>query len=322
VQTSRRELLDDFLDSVNNAGDVSARNLAERLLNRALESIWLKHDFLIFLMPTAFEFATVAGTRTYALPDYFGRVSGVSRTLRNLTTGAKLWPRDLSDLQETDPTVGTSFEIAASPSIYAMTGTTGVQLQPATAGEALEAVSDSAADVAVRVYLEGLNSLGQYTRTQVTLNGVAPVALGVWKTVQKFAKAYPDGVTPTTELTSSEGIVILRTVAAGTELQRLYAEESAREVPQLTLYHVPDAVYTMAVPILRAPERVTRDADPLPPFWTNALMEEMTIHWRVGDRDAIVTDGTVPRPHFADLVMNDNAARAQAFRRRQPFSGY
>lgn len=322
MQISRRAFLDDFLAYVNEPGDAIARDMAERMLIRVVEAIWLKRSWRQFLMPDAYEFSTVAGTRAYALPDYFGRVSSLNRTLRNLTTGIALAPIDRSDLEAQDPNQGTSLETPGTPGIYLIAGTAGVHNQPAAAGESLEVLSSSAADVAVRVYIEGLNTAGQWTRNQVTLNGTTPVDLGSWKTIQAFGKAYPEGTTATTELTSSEGSVTLRTTAAATELQLLLAEESAREVQTLTVYPVPDGVYRIAVPILRIPEALTKDAAPLPSLWTNAVFEKMVISWRAGAKDGLTIDTADVWPALIDLVCHENAQQAQELRHRKPHVRY
>lgn len=320
MQTTRRELLDDFLHYVNAYGDPTMRNQAETLLNRVIEGIWLKRGWRQFLDPTVYEVSTVANTRQYALPSYFGRVSGTNRTLRNLTDGARLIPKDRSDLEEMDPTVGTSLEIAGSPRAYAISGTMPVQVQPAATGEALEAISTSVNDTTVKVYLDGLDANGIETQSEVTLTGANPVALGTWGPLTAFGKAYPEAITATTELTTSEGSVTLRKVSDGTVLQKLAPWQSARMHQTLVLYPIPDQVYVIGVPILRAPLQTIRDADPLPAMWGNAIFEKMVLAWRVSDQN-VSADGNDVWPALLDLMTYDNGLTAQAFQRRQPFMG-
>ena len=219
MQTSRRELLDDFLSYVNAAGDATMRDQAERLLNRVIEGIWLKRGWRQFLDPTVYEFVTVANVRAYTLPDYFGRVSSANRVIRNLTRGTSLTPFDRSDLEQQDPHMGTSFEVAGCPSRYEIAGVTPLQTQPAAAGEALEWVSDSASDTTVRAFLEGLDASGVMVQSQVTLNGTTPVAAGTWSKIYEAGKSYPFGTAATTEITTSEGTVTLRKVTGSTVLQ-------------------------------------------------------------------------------------------------------
>lgn len=320
MTSSRREILDDFLSYVNAAGDAAKRDQAERLLNRVIECIWLKRGWRQFLVPTLYEFSTVANTRSYALPDYFGRISSANRVIRNLTEGRQIHPTDRSDLEADDPQIGTSLEASGCPTRYEIAGTTPVQTQPATAGEALEVLSSSASDTAVRVHVEGLNASGVLTQTQVTLTGTTAVALGAWSLIHQFGKSYPFGTAPTTELTTSEGTVTLRKVTGGTTLQTLAPWQSSREHQTIVLYLVPDKVYVIGVPILRAPQRIYQDADPLPPFWTNAIFEKMVLAWRVADQN-VNADGAETWPALVDLICWDNAQTAQAFQRRRPYGG-
>lgn len=320
MQTSRRELLDDFLNYVNAFGDSAKRDQAERLINRVIECIWLKRGWRQFVDPDVYQFSTVANQRAYVLPDYFGRVSGANRVVRNLTRGTLMVPRDRSDLEEEDPKIGTTLETASCPSSYEIAGVTPVQAQPASTGEALEWVSDSGSDITIRAFLEGLDANGVMVQSQITMNGVTPVAAGTWSKIYEAGKSYPEGTAATTELTTSEGTVTLRKVAGATTLQTLAPWQSSRSHQTIVLYHVPDGVYVIGVPILRAPAKLYRDADPLPPFWTNAIFEKMVLSWRVADKN-VDADGADTWPALIDLITYDNAQTAQAFQRRQPFMG-
>lgn len=323
MQSTRREALDELLDFVGHADDADARNTAELILNRCLQRIWMKRAWRSFLNPTPYTFVTVAATRSYALPPHFGRMSGIDGAIRNLTNGGKLFPIAKEDLDDQNPAAGTVFDTTGPPKWYALAGTQPVRTQPAAAGEALEVVSDSAADAAVRVEVSGITSTGDWTRQQVTLTGLAPVAIGTWvDKLDGFSKAYPDGTDPTTELTSSEGTVTLRKVVGGTVLATLLPQESAREYQALTLDPTPDGVYTIAVPFIRGVQRMFRDADPLPANWGPALFEEMEIEWQV-ETGTLARSAAMQlsRPCFIDLVCLENAAAAQAQRKRMPFTG-
>lgn len=318
---TRRELIDDFIAFKGESGDATARDLAERLLNRALLAIYLKHPWRAFNEPDPYLFSTVDGTRLYAMPSYFGRITGRDGQLRDMTTGAVIYPKEPDDLQAEDPLFGTSLETTGRPHRYVLAGQVGVHTQPVAAGDALEVLSSSAADDAALApvcYIEGLDAAGRYTRTQVTLDGVTPVAIGTWKQVREFGKAYPFGTTATTELTSSAGTVTLRKVTGAVELQLLFADESARQHDMLTLYPTPDGVYSIAVPMMRGLRRVYRDADPMPREWGNALFEEMHIQWDK-NRGKLVSDAQVPRPALVDLISWDNAGRVPSAKFRVPF---
>lgn len=318
MQSTRKEFLDMFLARVGAKGDVPARNRAERALNLAVFSIWSKHPWRAFQSPTPHTFTTVANQRAYALPDWFGRVSTKDQTIRNATTGAPIWPVDPGELAAATPTQGTPLETPGSPSRYYISGTVGVHTQPTAGGQALEAVSSSADDTAVKVVIEGLDANDDWTRTQVTLTGVAAVALGTWKHVQSFGKSLPEGLEPVTEFTTSAGTVTLRVAGGGAALQKLLPDESALELPVLVLYPMPNAAQLVAVPVFRRPRRLRFDADPLPADWDAAIDEDMTIQWRVMAGE-IAHDGAVPRPNFADLVALENMGQPLAPRR--PWTG-
>jgi hypothetical protein len=320
MQQTRRELLDDFLGFATERGDSNARNVAERLLNRALLKVWLAHSWRCFVALEPLTVTTVAGTRSYALRSDFGRVTGRDGVVRNITTGARVLPADREQLEADDPSFGTAFERRGQPLRYLTDGSVGVHTQPAAAGEACEVLSSSSQDTTVRVFVEGVNAAGQYTRTQVTLTGTAAVSVGSWKRIDRVGKSLPEGSDPATELTTSVGFVTLRTTADATELQVLLSDESAVDLPVLTLYPTPDAVYTLVVPFMRAPRRLVHDADPLPRFWGNALFEEMCAEWAVNTKKVSSSAG-IPRPHLNDLIMADNAERAQMSGPRRPFVG-
>lgn len=320
MQTTRRELLDDFLGFVTEQGDSIARDIAERALNRALLALWMKRAWNQFRHQTPHQLTTVAGTRDYVLPRHFGRMAYADGRIRNVTTGGWLFPITREELDEQDPTAGTSLASNGLPIGYLQDNTVGVAVQPLSTGEACEVVSDSAADVAVRVYVEGLDQNGVSRRVQVTLTGTNPVAVGTWSRIELFGKSYPDGVTPTSEFTSSAGTVTLRTAAGPVTLQSLLSDESAVDLPVLTLYPTPDAAYTYAVPYLRAPRTLKDDAEPLPRFWGNALFEELQAQWHV-NKGNIASDAQIPRPALADLIAMENASAVPFKARRRPFGG-
>jgi hypothetical protein len=273
-----------------------------------------------FIDPDVWTIATVANQRAYALPDHFGRISGNNRIIRNLTTGKRILPRDRSDMEEDDPGTGTALNSPGEPTQYAIAGMTAVQTQPASTGEALEVLSDSALDVTVRVFIEGLTASNLVAQRQVTLNGTSAVDIGTWARVLKFGKSYPDGTTPTTDLTTSEGSVTLRKTSGATELQVLAPWQPSREHQTIVFSPTPASVYSIGIPIFRAIERYYNDADPLPPLWTNAVFDGMVMAWRVGNRD-VDFDTVGMWPSLKDLIEYDNAQVAQERRQRQPFLG-
>ena len=297
MQWTRRELIDDFLGFVTEAGDAVARDVAERVLNRAIEALWLKHDWLQFQSPQPYEIATAAGQRHYALPAHYGRMG--PGLVRNLTNGVALPSLEPADLDALAPGYGTSLDTARSaPRHYILRGTCGVFQQPdVSAGWELEALSSSTNDTDITVSLEGEDTNGMQQRVRVTLSGSTPVSCGTWRYVDHFGKSFPTAITPgtssgTVEQTTSRGTVTLRRVTVGTALQQLFADESARQHQLFSLYPTPDAVYVIGCPIHRAPARLLYDADPLPAFWAPATFEEMQVQWRVNTGELSLDQAT------------------------------
>lgn len=314
MHVTRKEALDEFLGYVGEQGDPTARDVAERALNRAIETIWGKHPWRDFQSPSPLEFDLVANQRMYALPStIFGRL-GLGK-VRNLTRGHVLDPLDTNAAQSLYPNAGTSLETAASPAHYELGGIVGVQRQPAVAGEALEIVSDSADDTSsLRVTVVGADANGNARRRTFTPTGLTPVAVGTWAYIDEFGKSYREGVEPTSEGTSSAGTISLRTVADATVLQELFPEESAREHRIFIVYPKPNAADRIAVPAMRRPPRLLYDGDPLPGDWWNAIFEELQIAWRV-NRGELAIDSQVPRPHLLDLISTDNSNKPRPVRR-------
>lgn len=323
---TRREFVDRFLKYVGEYGDTQARENAELLFWNVLLEIWLAHPWRQLLMPDPVQITTVAGTRTYILPTFFGRVGSRDGVVRNLTTGEKIAPTTGEEIYETYPEAGTVVDTArGNPTAYAIGGTVGVAAQPSAAGQALQALSSDINDTDVIVTLEGTNNTGQWDVTQVTLNGTTPVALGTWKApIQSFAKAFPQSVTTlpagVTPYCSSRGTVTLRVVGPGATLQTLLPQESAREQLQITFWRTPLLVHVIGIPTIRLPHRLFRDADVIPALWSPAMFEKMQIEWDVNTGELKRAQaGAVPRPAFVDLVSFDNEQRAGNRRRTVPF---
>lgn len=306
MQSTRREFLDDFLAFVAEPDDDDARNVAERLLNQAIATIYMRHPFRQFRSPNAFEITTVANTRSYALPPWFGRL--LPRTpAYNLTRPGTLEPVDELAVRGDDPTIGTSAEIAGCPQGFYIGGTSALETEVSTSGTALEAVSDNASDTDILVTIEGHDSTGRQKRLKVTLTGTVAVALGTWKPpVMRIGKTYPEGSTPAIEFTSSRGTVTVRAAGAGATYLTMGADESTAEHLMVSLVRKPDAVYTIALPFLVAPRRLMYDSDPLPQWWGPAIFERMTHLWRANTGEIPTVEG-LATPEFVNLVAFDNA---------------
>lgn len=323
MQRTRRELLDEFVAHVGDRGDATSRSIADSYLQRALSTIWLAHAWQDHRLPSPVQVTTVANLATYALPQYFGRVMPQVREIRNLTTGGTIRLRNREALEQEYPDIGSSLEQAGAPRYAFVGGVVGVSVQPSAAGQALEALSDSASDTDVRVLVEGINSTGEWDETQAQLNGTTPVALGTWRApLITFAKSYPAATTAPTPGTSSVGTVTLRVVGPGATLQVLLPEESARDFPSLTLYPKPaTAGELIAIPALRAPKRLLYDADAVPRFWDDALLEEMEALWRARGGEA-ASAAEIKRPQLLRLIAFDNTAHAPDPIVRRPFDPY
>lgn len=322
-QETRREIVDRLLRFVGELNDADARSLAEDLAANALQAIWLAHPFTEFVMPVDTVVNTVASTATYVLPTYFGRVAGKEGIVRNLTLGQKIYPLSGGDLEEWHPELaGTLDTQTGIPQNYTLSGKVGIGVQVAAAGEALEALSSSSSDTDVYLEVEGLSSAGEWTTTQVTLTGVAPVALGTWTYVQTIAKAYQATVTPVSALTSSRGTVTVRKVSGAVTRQTLFAHEASREQYQFRLWQTPQSVYRIGIPTIRLPRRMFQDSDPVPALWGPALFEQMLIDWRVnrGELGLEAADALKKNGHqITALIGYDNESRPATRPRKTPF---
>jgi hypothetical protein len=307
---TRREFLNDFLAYVGETGDPDAEHIAERVLNRALLSIWQARTWQQFVLPTPHVITTVAGQRHYALPSYFGRVSTRDGKIRNLTRrGADLTPIEREDLQTMFPNVG--LESPGLPQYYVIQGTQGTALQPAVEGERLEVLSDATADLGIRVVVAGYGPAQQEQRVALTLAGTVPIAVGPdsWAFIDTFAKAVPSSsVTAPLEFHSSHGTVTIRVAGGGRTLGKLAPRESSRKQQILELFPRPVGGQRIAVPLYRLPPGLIYDADPLPFEWKEALFEECLIQWRIntGEQKLDAGPDQMPRPKLKDLIVNEN----------------
>lgn len=316
MHKTRREVLDEIVNFFGESGDDDALTMAEGALNRAITAIWLKHPWRQFQSPVPIQVTLTVNQARYALPDYFGRVG--PGKIRNLSRGGapvEVLPDGYMD--EFFETQGTSYESPSLPYVATIKGVCGVSVQPVSTGEALQVVSDAAADgSSVVCAIAGEDATGRWTRNQVPLNGTTPVAIGTWAFVDEFAKAYLSTATPTTPFTSSAGTITLSKVSGGTVLQTLFTQESAKEHPILTVFPKPTAADVLAIPVLRRPKRLFHDADPIPDLWEPAVWEELAIEWQVSAGEMTVAESlALPRPKFLDLVAFDNASRARGVTR-------
>jgi hypothetical protein len=319
MQMSRRELLDDFLDFVVESGDSAARNTAERLYNRALMTIWRKHPWRQFRMPTPCQITLQAGVRSYVLPATFGRVAGGK--IRNISVPNDLVGVEPEVVQTLHPEAGTTEELPGKPNIYMVGGTCGISLLLAVPELITLTSSDASDGSVVKWTVEGFDSHGRWTRLNGVMNGTGTAVVGTlipWT----FSKAYAATTTPLTELTSSAGTVTMTAATSGV-LQDLLPYESAVEHQVLTLYPVPDATGDLVVvPYLRRPVRSLSDGDVVPMDWSEALFEEMVIQWRVNQGE-LGTDqaSNALRPKFLDLLAFENGNRFGYPSRTRPFIG-
>lgn len=104
-------------------------------------------------------------------------------------------------------------------------------------------------------------------------------------------------------------------VTGAVAFQILLPYESTREVPVLTPYPKPNAVWSIVVPIPRRPRRMVYDGDP-PKNWGPAIFQQMLLGWRVNTGE-IAHDSKISEPCYVDLVCFENANRPR--RRTVPF---
>jgi hypothetical protein len=315
---SRREIVDRYLAFVGELADPLARTIAEQLLDSIILELWLRHPFRSFLMPDPYQFATVAGTRNYILPAYFGRVASRDKRIQNYTTGGRISPVDGRALYDQIPGAGTLADTQTGPpSYYSIAGQVGVLRQVAAAGVLLEIVSDNAADLDVDVVVEGVDNAGVYSVSKATTNGVNAVALtGTWTKLQNVAKMWPQTAqasAPSSMATiagalsysSSRGTITVRDATDHvTVYQKLLPWESMREHWVLSFFPAADAVYTINVPVIRAPRRSVYDADPVPTMWGPAIFEQMLNKWKLSTGES---SSDLGNEALIALIAYDNA---------------
>lgn len=330
MNESRREIIDRLVTFMGELGDSGARVVAEQLLMHAIHKIWIRHPFRSFLMPDPYLVVTAAGVRSYVLPPWFGRIANRDGRIRNLTSGDLLCPLEGEELYLVHPEAGSAIDTdTGDPSNYVIAGVAGVNVQ-LTANTPLEAVSSSVDDVDVQAVLEGVDNNGQFNQIAVTLNGTAPVALGTWRTLQMFSKSFPQGIAaPTSDqvlagarsYTSSRGTIKLQNATDHVTIyQTLLPHESLREQSTITFWKTPQAVQSIAVPILRLPRRLVNDADPVPAMWGPALFEEARKEYAVNNGDlSIAAANQLVCPATIDLMCWDNELRSGGRSHTVPF---
>lgn len=309
MQRNRKEAIDEFLGFVGEIGDERARDLAERLLQRIVEHIWLQHPWLDFQSPAPLEVTLTVAQSRYSLPASFGRLADNVASIRNTTTNSWITLRDVNEFQSFDPIQ------TGAPTDFTLAGISGVSAQPAPAGEALEVLSDDANDVDVTFTLEGDDATGQAKRMRVTLTGTSPVALGTWTYLDTAGKSLT--TTPATEFTTSRGTVTLRVVSDSRVLERWSAEDSATEHRVLSLWPIPTSADTIAIPFMRRVRRLMYDSDPLPGDWWPAVFRGMVLNWR--DNTGELQAGPAMWPELVHLIELDNRLRAP--KRTRPWGG-
>lgn len=319
MQRTRREAIDEFLGHVGEPGDPQARDLAEAALNRAIESIAMERTWRDYISPAPIELTLTANQPSYALIDLFFTVA--PGKIRNLTRGG----REIEQLSQEAalrryPAFGTTMAAPGPPAALVIAGICGVHTQPSSAGEALEVLSDNAADTnnKVKVSIEGDDQDGRHRRREVSLTGPAPVAIGTWRWIDSFGKSYAFGQTPATEYTSSAGSVTLRKVSDETELQHLFPEESAKEHRVVTFMPTPAAEDVISIPFVRRPKRLLHDSDVLPADWWPAIMERMEADWRSNTGEAS-SAAALSRPELVKLHARENTSAPRPTIR--PFGG-
>lgn len=341
MQESRRELVDRLLTFMGELSDSGARVVAEQLLTHAIHSIWIKHPFRSFLMPDPYLLTTVAGTRSYSLPPWFGRVANRDGVIQNLTLGRSITPIEGEDLYSADASAGSVLDTqTAPPTRYMIRGMCGFNVQVPPAGVLLEAVSDNAADTDVQVVVDGIDANGQFSQVAATLNGTVAVAVGsvAWTKGQNFSKSWPQTTGAPTSAqtlsgalgyTSSRGTVKLRNATDHTTVyQTLLPHESLREQWTLTFYRTPDGVYSIAIPTLRLPRRLLNDADPIPTMWGPAIFVEARRQYQINTGElspaAFGTSWASSQgmsPELIDLIAWDNEQRAGGRSYSEAFGG-
>ncbi len=319
MQMTRREILDTVLRRAGELGDSVARNRAESELDLALTDLWISQPWRSLVMDH--EFDTVASQGAYALPYWFGRfpLEGANGPIiRNLSRGGEeIAIVERSEAVQLHTRIDADDEVAGEVVMAYLDGVSGVTTQPLAAGSAIEVVSDSTDDVAVRATVEGYDASGVAQITEVELNGTTAVAMGTWSKVWNFSKGYPTGTAPATEHLSSVGTVTLQYVGS-TAMQALLPWQSAQDHARLRLVRMPVRTGdTLSVPMIRTIQAMRYGSQELPRFWGPVVLDMVMAGWRSGDRTKRGSDQLEQLGSYRNLVAFDNsAARGRTARGR------
>jgi hypothetical protein len=125
------------------------------------------------------------------------------------------------------------------------------------------------------------------------------------------------------QLTASGNVhgIVLKAICPGQTIYVGVSSSVTTATGYPTLFAKPDAVYTLALPFIRAPRRLVYDSDTLPRFWGPAVYEEARLEWDLNQGNiALPTFVQSPRPRLTELIEHDNALLYSA-QRVEPFQG-
>ncbi len=173
-----------------------------------------------------FTFSTVSGQRTYVIQK---RVTYPFKFLKQKDDDIEITPMISSDFETFIP----DDENVGNPEKYYFEESSAVAEQPASAGEVVYSVSDSASDTS-QVVIQGYNVAGDYVSDEVTLTGTTAVASS-----STFVKIASISKIVTT------GTVTFRNLGDTTDFLTLSPKELLRRSAVIAFHPVPSSAITI-----------------------------------------------------------------------------
>lgn len=237
-----------YIDEGDDAVAGTTRALVKDALNRSHRQVLTERSWPFMLWPGERSFATVSGTRAYALPHGTGKLLTVWDDALNEPT-PMISRREWEGLgvNRTDP------EGAPLGMIYGDTWP--VAVQPSSVGELITCATTSDADAlaACGIVLTGLNASGVLVNETLALADIGATS-SVTSTV---AFAHILTVTKTGTYTTT---LTLTAPTAGT-LLTLTASEYGKQYPTLEFIETPNAARTYLYTAMRTPRVLSNNFD-------------------------------------------------------------
>lgn len=233
-----------YIDEGDDAATGTTRTLVKEALNRSHRTILAGRTWPFMGWPSAVTFATVAGTRTYALKHGVSKILTLWDSEMNVST--PLISRRDWDVLAVDRTGQQHVPLGA---IYGDVWP--VAAQPSS--EVVTATSSTDADAAKTLILSGLNTSGDLTSETLTLADVGSTASATSSTSWSHLFAVSKGSAWT-------GTLTLSGATAGT-LLTLTSSEYGKQYPTVEFIETPNGARNYIYTAQRTPAKLTNNYD-------------------------------------------------------------